>query len=168
MTDCSLYTMYQLTDCQTCWFYEMTDCQTCTGFIRWLTVVYKQCIRFLIVSYTQYLRWLIVSYTQYCQLYTSHQLTDCQFIVRDNILEWVKSFLDGRTQRVVLDGTASLAAPVTLCPQRHGPGLTAIACIYQRSPIMCQVQRPPLCWWLSPVSTYQLLNRWQVAPRGPR
>ena len=30
-----------------------------------------------------------------------------------NILEWVKSFIDGRTQQVVLDGTASSAAPVT-------------------------------------------------------
>ena len=33
--------------------------------------------------------------------------------VRGNFLEWVKSFLDGRTQQVVLDGTTSSAAPVT-------------------------------------------------------
>ncbi|MEW8548025.1 MAG: reverse transcriptase domain-containing protein [Candidatus Thiodiazotropha sp.] len=33
--------------------------------------------------------------------------------VRGNILEWIKSFLDGRTQQVVLDGIASSAAPVT-------------------------------------------------------
>ena len=33
--------------------------------------------------------------------------------VRGHILEWVKSFLDGRTQQVVLYGTASSAAPVT-------------------------------------------------------
>ena len=33
--------------------------------------------------------------------------------VRGNIFEWLKSFLDGRTQQVVLDGTASSAALVT-------------------------------------------------------
>ena len=32
---------------------------------------------------------------------------------RGNILEWVKSFLDDRTQQVVLDGIASSAAPIT-------------------------------------------------------
>ena len=33
--------------------------------------------------------------------------------VHGNVLEWVKCFLDDRTQQVVLDGTTSPAAPVT-------------------------------------------------------
>ena len=40
------------------------------------------------------------------------------YSVCGNILEWVKSFLDGRIQHIVLDGTASSAAPVTsIVPQ---------------------------------------------------
>ena len=55
--------------------------------------------------------------------------------VRGHILEWVKSFLDGRTQQVILDGTASSAAPVTAgVPQ--GPVMGALLFFVYLVPLM--------------------------------
>jgi hypothetical protein len=44
------------------------------------------------------------------------------YAVCDNLLEWIRSFLSGRTQRVIVEGLFSQTAPVTSgVPPRNGP-----------------------------------------------
>ena len=65
--------------------------------------------------------------------------------VRGNILEWVKSFLDGRTQQVVLDNTASSAAPVTSGVPKALSWAHCYSLNISTTSHLCQVQYTSFC-----------------------